>query len=113
MFSPQPKPAPRCLTRKWLEAERVKAQRAAYRAVTKRDGGRCRVCGKRGAEHHHVLPRSLGGRNVTSNLLLLCATCHGYRHGGLIRISGNADSRVQVWWDARISPSGQDQDGTR
>lgn len=116
MFSPQPKGTPRVLTRQWLEAEKQKARRAAYAAVTKRDGGRCRVCGKRGAEHHHVLPRSLGGRDVTSNLALICGGpngCHALRHAGLIRITGNADRRLTVWWDGRVSGTGQERTAER
>lgn len=107
-----PKPTPQCLRKAWLAAEAVKAQRAAYAQVTRRDGGRCRICGRRTkVEKHHVLARSLGGKDEPSNLIVICGGptgCHAKRHAGLIRIEGNADGRLRVWFDPRVSPSGKD-----
>lgn len=108
-FHPCPKPAPSCLRDAAIKREQEKSRRLAYARVTRRDGKRCRVCGKAGAEHHHVLPRSLGGRDIDSNLVLLCAECHRWRHAQLIRISGNADGRLTVWFDARVSRSGREE----
>ncbi len=58
--------------------------------VWKRDGGRCRDCGRIVAPTlsvslethvpvghvHHIKPRSLGRDDREQNLLLLCARCH-------------------------------------
>jgi 5-methylcytosine-specific restriction endonuclease McrA len=76
------------------------------RAVDRRDQGRCRVCGKRceigstfanRVERHHVIPRSLGGKDETGNLASLCVECHDDRHKrGTLRISGNADERDRM-----------------
>ena len=47
------------------------------RAVWRRDGGRCVLCG--GREHlefDHIIPVSLGGATTARNLQLLCAACN-------------------------------------
>jgi 5-methylcytosine-specific restriction endonuclease McrA len=115
--NPCPKPAPRCLTKQWLVAEEAKAKRNAYARVTRRDGPRCRICGSsRRLEKHHVLARSLGGRDEPANLIQICGGpdgCHAKRHAGLIRITGNADERLMVWFDARVSKSGREETVTR
>src|SRR5580704_14959852 len=44
----------------------------------------CALCGNKDTaalEHHHFLPRVLGGADDDSNLLTLCGTCHGKAHG--------------------------------
>lgn len=50
--------------------------------VAKRDGNRCTQCGYTGPgiDRHHIIPLSRGGRNVLSNLISLCETCHAKRH---------------------------------
>jgi 5-methylcytosine-specific restriction endonuclease McrA len=108
MFCPCPKPEPRILRDAAIKREEEKAWRACKARVTKRDGKRCRVCGKAGAEHHHVLPRSLGGRDIDSNVVLLCKLCHRYRHDGLIRITGTGKGWLLVWFDARVSRTGKE-----
>lgn len=46
-------------------------------AVRKRDGGICQVDGKPAhSQIHHILPRSAGGQDTLSNLVLLCGACH-------------------------------------
>jgi 5-methylcytosine-specific restriction endonuclease McrA len=41
----------------------------------------CRLCGDPNTTAHHLVPRSLGGDDVVSNLVLLCGSgttgCHG------------------------------------
>lgn len=80
--------------------EKLKKQRAAaayqqliYRDVSIRDGRRCRCCKSRKAlHHHHLVPRSMGGRDSTMNVCLLCAVCHADRHAYRLHIHGtNAD----------------------
>jgi hypothetical protein len=51
--------------------------------VLKRDDFRCRICGRRAADHvdlelhvHHVRPWAKGGLTTLSNLITLCHTCH-------------------------------------
>lgn len=58
----------------------TKAQeRAAYDAVTERDGGKCVRCGYYGTVHRdHRQNRSQGGLTVPSNIQLLCVGCHKF-----------------------------------
>lgn len=49
----------------------------------KRDGYRCRICGRRSGDHvdielhvHHFRPWAKGGLTEPSNLMTLCHTCH-------------------------------------
>lgn len=50
--------------------------------AAKRDGNRCTQCGYvgPGIERHHIIKLSDGGRNVLSNIISLCKTCHAKRH---------------------------------
>lgn len=44
----------------------------------------CVACGeqdKTTLEHHHLIPRSLGGCDDDKNIITLCAQCHGKVHG--------------------------------
>jgi hypothetical protein len=47
-----------------------------------RSGHYCEICGRWASNAHHRKNRSQGGRDVLSNLLLLCGSgttgCHGY-----------------------------------
>jgi hypothetical protein len=106
-----PKPEPRCLRDAAQKRQDELAWRALKSRVTKRDLKRCRVCLKAGASHHHIIPKSLGGRDTDSNVILLCdgpKSCHRYRHSGLLRITGNAMEQVSVWFDERIRPGSND-----
>jgi HNH endonuclease len=43
----------------------------------------CALCGEADAaalEHHHFIPRALGGSDDESNMLTVCGTCHGRIH---------------------------------
>ncbi|MDJ0796020.1 MAG: HNH endonuclease [Calothrix sp. MO_167.B12] len=45
--------------------------------VLERDNRQCQVCGKEhSAQVHHIIPRSQGGTNELSNLIVLCGRCH-------------------------------------
>lgn len=47
------------------------------RAVFRRDGGRCAVCGSDELlQFDHVIPVALGGSSAAENLQLLCAPCN-------------------------------------
>lgn len=44
---------------------------------------RCINCGnEKDVEFHHVIPKSLGGKNSKSNLVPLCYECHSKLHFG-------------------------------
>jgi cytochrome c553 len=43
----------------------------------------CVACGERDVqrlEHHHLVPRSVGGGDEEENLITLCGRCHGRVH---------------------------------
>lgn len=88
--------------------------------VFARDGHRCRACHvpvdvnapitELSAAHpHHILLRSKGGVDSSTNLCTLCARCHARAHGtdgSRLRITGNADvclsfSRAGHTWTSR------------
>jgi 5-methylcytosine-specific restriction endonuclease McrA len=50
--------------------------------VLKRDGWRCQECGAmKNLQIHHMKRRSQLGDDLMSNLITLCASCHGKCHG--------------------------------
>ena len=52
-----------------------------WQQVLERDGWRCQVCGSRQNLHvHHKQLRSQQGEDEESNLITLCASCHGKLH---------------------------------
>ena len=52
------------------------------KAVYRRDGYQCAVCGDpRRLQVHHIQKRSQGGGNEQMNLVTLCPTCHALAHG--------------------------------
>jgi 5-methylcytosine-specific restriction endonuclease McrA len=65
---------------------RLKLGREEYdalrRRVLERDGWRCQSCGaSKDLQIHHLKPRSKLGGDEISNLISLCAGCHGMQHG--------------------------------
>jgi 5-methylcytosine-specific restriction endonuclease McrA len=75
-------------------------------SIFMRDQGRCRVC-QRGvkplhgnpeqrAETHHIQYRSAGGSDDSTNLVLLCGSCHALEHAHRLQIRGNGDGVVTV-----------------
>jgi 5-methylcytosine-specific restriction protein A len=47
-----------------------------------RDGNRCTQCtSTHRLAPHHIVERALGGADVLSNLITLCAACHNKTHG--------------------------------
>lgn len=50
-------------------------------AVSKQQGGKCLLCGRRQIEHyHHIVPRSQGGSESINNYAGLCLKCHDKVH---------------------------------
>lgn len=61
-----------------------------------RDNGICQNCGKVGEEGHHIIYRSLGGKNCANNLILLCNKCHHHEHNiGMTRTVEYYQNRVK------------------
>lgn len=100
--SPLAKPTPRFVEK--LLAKRAD-EREAIRvraAVRKRDGGKCRVCGRQGFETHHVVYRSMGGRDTEDNIITVCADDHRAIHGHALKVYGHDASSVRFEWDPRL-----------
>ena len=90
----QPKPTPGVVRRRQRRLEQDRQLRQARSFVKKRDGGKCRACGKRGDHVHHVRYRSRGGKHDLMNLVLLCVRCHQDVHARLLRpVLGNDKGR--------------------
>ena len=52
------------------------------KAIYRRDGYQCAVCGDpRRLQVHHITKRSQGGGNEQMNLVTLCDRCHALAHG--------------------------------
>ena len=65
--------------------------------VYTRDGGKCRVCGRRDNLHiHHIIFRSQGGTNETSNLITLCLQHHTDVHMHKLTLVGNSNEKVRA-----------------
>jgi 5-methylcytosine-specific restriction endonuclease McrA len=65
---------------------RIKLDSEAYallgNQVLERDGWRCQECGAlENLQVHHLKPRSRLGDDAVTNLVTLCAVCHGKIHG--------------------------------
>jgi len=49
--------------------------------ILERDGNFCRICqGKNDLHFHHITPKSIGGEDDVTNLILLCRSCHLFMH---------------------------------
>jgi ATP-dependent DNA helicase RecQ len=71
--------------------------------VLLRDGFRCVSCGEllaQDADVHHLLPRSMGGTDETSNLVTLCDGCHASHHPNL---AGGLARRALERWALRLA----------
>lgn len=102
MAVPVPKPRPKYYDKQESERERQKNWRAMATAVTKRDGKHCRVCGTpRELDLHHLLMRSLGGRDEAHNLIWLCRGEHRAVHGHALKFYWKDETkRAQTcWWE--------------
>lgn len=86
-------------------AAKNRAKRANYakvcREVDARDRGRCRMCGRAVLvgcrHHHHIVYRSRGGKDVASNLILVCGPCHRDIHDGRLKVTGTACNLNTTW----------------
>ncbi|QTA79211.1 HNH endonuclease domain-containing protein, RRXRR domain-containing [Desulfonema limicola] len=57
-------------------------------AALMRDDYKCQNCNKKNIrlEAHHIIPRSMGGKDTIKNLITLCESCHEKVHDGEIEI---------------------------
>ena len=95
-----PKPVPRAVEKRQRKRDEQANLRALWSMVDVRDKFKCRCChvtlASMQRHRHHVRFRSAGGQDVLSNLLLLCAACHGLIHAHRLRIEGtDANQPVQ------------------
>jgi 5-methylcytosine-specific restriction endonuclease McrA len=79
------KPKPKLLAKRKATREKTKDWIAVRRIVLARDKHRCRACSQgHGLDVHHVIARSLGGGDVSENLIALCRHCHSSVHGHVL-----------------------------
>ena len=81
--------------------ERAKAKLKAWVALRKRvltrDGYKCVVCRKgEQLDVHHVVARSAGGKDESSNLASVCRLCHCEITLHKIWLTGNADRTLRI-----------------
>lgn len=70
-----------------MTANLTNAQR---KAIYRRDGFQCAVCGSHYyLQIHHYIPKGKGGRNTPHNLITLCSSCHAMAHG--VNLIGHPD----------------------
>ena len=63
---------------------------AQRKAIYRRDGFQCAICGSsRYLQIHHYLHRGNGGSDNPMNLITLCSDCHALAHG--INLIGHPD----------------------
>lgn len=103
-------------SRKARKAAEEAQQREVYRQVDRREAMHCRISGVRvdpfavdmlrRGEHHHIVFRSAGGADETSNVILVSLEVHRDIHAGKLRVEGNADECLTVW---RRTPEGWHQ----
>ena len=91
-----PKQRPAALDRRKKKQDALAHYFEERKKALQRDGGRCRVCGKRGSQTHHIVARSLGGADESWNLATVCVNkldggCHRLIHDTVVKMRGNAD----------------------
>ena len=86
---------------------KAQAKRRAYsiicRIVDARDGLCCRICTRfcDVAEHHHIVYRSRGGKDVPSNIVRVCSWCHAAIHDKRVLVTGTADN-LNIQWKREV-----------
>ena len=79
------------------ETEFSEVTEELWQYVFWRDNCICQNCGGAGNEAHHIIYRSLGGKNKANNLILLCWKCHHHEHNiGATRSVEYYQNRVKV-----------------
>ena len=71
-------------SQKSLEKPKKIKSPKTIKETRKLDDNRCRRCGSyKDIGVHHIVNRSLGGMDVTENLITLCFFCHRECHDGI------------------------------
>jgi hypothetical protein len=79
------------------------ASRAQIRALKRRDGAKCCICGNTvGLEAHHLIHWAHGGRTDLNNLVLVCWKCHCLLHDKRFRLRRDDHGQMQL-----IRPDGR------
>lgn len=69
-----------------------------------------------GLDRHHIIPKSLGGCNDISNLVLLAGREHYLAHKLLVRMHVGADRKKMIyalWWMTKTKGAGKHSNKTR
>lgn len=97
------RPRPKNTTVSKARARKRRASEAlkkkVYALVDKRDKGYDRATGEFigfNLEHHHILPRSRGGKHTTANVCSVTHTTHELIHAKRLRITGDANGPLVV-----------------
>lgn len=98
MIRPIAKPVPRMVEKLIAKRDKAANMRRVRLAVLARDKGRCRCCGKRGTDLHHLKYRSQQGRDTESNCVLTCRKCHAAIHNHVLMAYGEDASTVKFEW---------------
>jgi 5-methylcytosine-specific restriction endonuclease McrA len=89
----QPKPKLRFHEKRESAKQQADNWKKLRAAVIKRDGLACRVCGvPRALDLHHILMKSLGGRDEASNVCFVCRDCHKAIHGHALKVRWTDDT---------------------
>ena len=93
----------------------AKLSSSQRKAIYRRDGFQCAVCGStRYLQIHHYIHRGQGGNDSPHNLITLCQVCHMQAHGDNLKgmpftqadveqacVEYLADTYAPVWWPWR------------
>lgn len=92
-----PKTRSKRLDKREKSAAKATNWRKVKAAVKRRDHGFCRSCrAVFGCDAHHLLARSLGGKDEMSNLVWTCRECHDAIHDKLIRVTWTEPNRAKT-----------------
>ena len=89
-----PKSPPRVIDKREQRRAHDANWRKVMATVKRRDGGRCRMCGAVGTDPHHLLARSLGGKDTVENVAWMCRPCHDFVQQHVTRIVGTDANRT-------------------
>lgn len=94
---PLKKPRPKLLEKRKAARDRERNWQRIRAQAFARDGYLCRVCQKnRPFDGHHVLARSLGGKDEIGNVISVCRRCHEDIHGHVVKVRwSNEKNRAQ------------------
>ena len=65
--------------------------------ILNKTNGKCYLCGSNNdVDVHHILPRTMGGKDYKDNLVPLCKNCHLKAHNGSFGYGGiNGDLSIK------------------